>query len=67
MIMEPKVKSDAAEEKKKSLKGGKKSQAKKTKKDDSINVFEVLNFSICFSVTFRLISSKNEWASWRSR
>nr|VDD27228.1 unnamed protein product [Brassica oleracea] len=38
VIMEPKVKSDAAEEKKKSLKGGKKSQAKKTKKDDSINI-----------------------------
>ena len=47
--MEPKVKSDAAEGKKKSLKGGKKSQAKKTKKDKSINVFVVLNFSICFS------------------
>ncbi|CAN7125738.1 unnamed protein product [Brassica rapa subsp. narinosa] len=38
VIMEPNVKSDAAEGKKKSLKGGKKSQAKKTKKDKSINI-----------------------------
>ena len=63
--MKSKVKSDAAEadlllkEGKKSLKEEKKSQAKKTRKDKNIKVFEVLN-SLFASLTFRLISSKNE-------